>query len=142
MDKTALEPRIGIAWRPMGSTTTAVRGGYAIFHDSSWNQGAQGLWENPPYFAESDNFTGADCPFGNATSANPLNCGVSRLFLPIITSPPPPDTFPGTVQSQNLDFKQGIVQQFNLNVEHQLPGNVVLTWDTLARAAPIFWLTV
>ena len=127
MDKTALEPRIGIAWRPMGSTTTALRGGYAIFHDSSWNQGAQGLWENPPYFAESDNFTGADCPFGNATSANPLNCGVSRLFLPIITSPPPPDTFPGTVQSQNRDFKQGMVQQFNLNVEHQFPSNVVFT---------------
>jgi hypothetical protein len=127
MDMTALEPRIGIAWRPMGSQTTALRAGYAIFHDSSWNQGAQGLWENPPYFAESDNFSGADCPFGNATSANPLNCGVSRLFLPIITSPPPPDTFPGTVQSQNLDFKQGRVQQFNLNVEHQFPANVVFT---------------
>jgi len=49
------------------------------------------------------------------------------LFLPIYTSQPAPDTFPGTVQSQNLDFKQGRVQQFNLNIEHQLPGNVVLT---------------
>jgi hypothetical protein len=127
MDKTALEPRIGIAWRPMGSQTTALRAGYAIFHDSSWNQGAQGLWENPPYFAESDNFSGAGCPFGNATSVAPLNCGIQRLFLPIITSPPPPDTFPGTVQSQNLDFKQGMVQQFNLNVEHQFPANVVFT---------------
>jgi hypothetical protein len=127
MDMTALEPRIGIAWRPMGSQTTALRAGYAIFHDSSWNQGAQGLWENPPYFAESDNFSGAGCPFGNATSASPLNCGVSRLFLPIIASPPAPDAFPGTVQSQNLDYKQGRVQQFNLNVEHQFPGNVVFT---------------
>jgi hypothetical protein len=27
----------------------------------------------------------------------------------------------------NLNFKQGIIQQFNLNVERQLPGNVVLT---------------
>ncbi|MDP9160299.1 MAG: hypothetical protein M3O09_08735, partial [Acidobacteriota bacterium] len=32
-----------------------------------------------------------------------------------------------TIQSQNLNFKQGRVQQFNLNVEHQLPANVVLT---------------
>ena len=56
MDKTAFEPRIGVAWKPFGSQRTAIRGGYAIFHDSSWNQGAQGLWENPPYFAESDNF--------------------------------------------------------------------------------------
>jgi Carboxypeptidase regulatory-like domain/TonB-dependent Receptor Plug Domain len=126
MDKTAFEPRIGIAWKPFGSQSTAVRAGYAIFHDSSWNQGAQGLFENPPYFAESDNFPNVPCPFNNATSANPLDCGIQRLFLPVITTPPNPSTFPGAVQSQNLDFKQGMVQQLNLNVEHQL-GNVVLT---------------
>ena len=48
--------------------------------------------------------------------------GLQRTFLPIITAPPNPSTFPGTVQSQNLNFKQGMVQQFNLNVEHQLPA--------------------
>ncbi len=51
-DKTALEPRIGLAWKPLGSQKTAVRAGYAIFHDSAWSQGAQGLWQNPPYYAE------------------------------------------------------------------------------------------
>jgi len=130
MDKTAIEPRIGFAWKPMGSQTTAIRGGYAIFHDSSWNQGAQGLWENPPYFAESDNFYGP-CPFENTT----INCGTDRLFLqPLaggglgpITAPLSPSNYPGAVQSQNLDYKQGRVQQFNLNIEHQIPGNIVLT---------------
>jgi hypothetical protein len=130
MDKTAIEPRIGFAWKPMGSQTTAIRGGYAIFHDSSWNQGAQGLWENPPYFAESDNFYGP-CPFENTT----INCGTDRLFLqPIaggglgpITAPLSPSEYPGAVQSQNLDYKQGRVQQFNVNIEHQLPGRIVLT---------------
>ncbi len=52
--KTALEPRIGFAWKPMGSDKTAIRAGYAIFHDSAWNQGGQGLWQNPPYYAEVD----------------------------------------------------------------------------------------
>ncbi len=125
-DKTALEPRIGLAWKPFGSQNTSVRAGYAIFHDSSWNQGAQGLWENPPYFAESDNFSGL-CPFGNAASAAPLNCGLQRAFLPGFTAQPDPSTFTGTIQSMNLNFKQGMVQQFNLNIEHQLPGDVVLT---------------
>src|SRR5262249_30015048 len=37
MDKSAIEPRIGIAWKPFGLQNTAVRAGYAIFHDSSWN---------------------------------------------------------------------------------------------------------
>jgi hypothetical protein len=130
MDKTAFEPRIGVAWKPFGSQKTAIRGGYAIFHDSSWNQGAQGLWENPPYFAESDNFFGP-CPFNNAGAAAPLNCGNRYLFLDStlspITTPPSPQSFPGTLQSQNLNFQQGRVQQFNVNIEHQLPGNIVLT---------------
>ena len=47
-DKSAVEPRIGFAWKPMGSQNTAIRGGYAIFHDSSWNQGGQGLWRTLP----------------------------------------------------------------------------------------------
>src|SRR5208282_3796288 len=126
MDKTAFEPRIGLAWKPFGSQKTAIRAGYAVFHDSSWNQGAQGLWENPPYFAESDNFFGP-CPYNNAGSSTPLDCGNQRLFLPTITAPPNPQLYPGALQSQNLDFKQGRVQQFNLNFEHQLPGNIVLT---------------
>jgi hypothetical protein len=131
-DKTAFEPRIGLAWKPFGSQKTAVRAGYAIFHDSSWNQGGQGLWENPPYLAELDNFPVTPthplvCPFNNSGSATPLDCGNQRLFLPTITAPPNPQQYPGALQVQNLNFKQGRVQQFNVNIEHQLPGNVVLT---------------
>jgi hypothetical protein len=133
-DKRAVEPRIGLAWKPFGSQNTAIRAGYAIYHDSSWSQGAQGLWQNPPYYAEIDQFgffPGGPCPFGNATSAAPLNCGLQLALLQPnlqpFTAQPDPSTFTGTIQSQNLDFKQGTVQQFNINVERQLPGNFVLT---------------
>jgi hypothetical protein len=124
-DKTALEPRIGLSWKPMGSDKTAVRLGYGIFHDSAWNQGGQGLWQNPPYYAEVDPFpTGVCTPFGTA------GCGLSNGFLvngsPLL-SPQNPSDYTGTIQSANLNFKQGAVQQFNLNVEQQIPGNVVLT---------------
>jgi carboxypeptidase family protein len=122
IDRTAVEPRIGLAWKPFGSQNTAIRAGYAIFHDSSWNQGAQGLWQNPPFFAEAARGF-QFCPLGNTT----LNCGLSRSFLPPIVSPPDPTTFPGTLQSQNVDFKLGRVQQFNVNVERQVFGNLVLT---------------
>src|SRR6267378_3008070 len=68
---TAFEPRIGLAWKVLGSDKTAVRAGYAIYHDSAWSMGAQGLWQNPPFFAEADAFglaqqsgiPGAGCPF-------------------------------------------------------------------------------
>jgi hypothetical protein len=133
MQKAALEPRVGIAWKPFGSQSTVVRGGYAIFHDSSWNQGAQGLWENPPYFAESDYFGfGGACTFATAACAtiyglSPSAQSVSAGFLPIFTSPPNPLDFSGTLQAQNTNWKQGEVQQFNINVEHELPGQVLLT---------------
>jgi hypothetical protein len=128
MDKTALEPRIGVAWKPFGSGNTVVRGGYAIFHDSSWNQGAQGLWQNPPYYAESDGgpfITGA--PF-SCTLAAPT-CAPSSVSngFPIFTSPPTPATFTGTLFAEDTNFKQGRIQQFNINLERQLPGQVLLT---------------
>jgi hypothetical protein len=124
-DKTALEPRIGFSWKPMGSEKTVLRAGYAIFHDSAWNQGGQGLWQNPPYYAEVDPYpTGVCTPFGTP------GCGLSNGFLvngsPLV-APQNPASYTGTIQSANLNFKQGMIQQYNLNVERQLPGNVVLT---------------
>jgi hypothetical protein len=133
-DKTALEPRLGFAWKPMGSEKTAIRGGYGIVHDSAWNQGGQGLWQNPPYYAEVD--TGGLCATPTSTG-----CGLSNGFLlpvgtasttpvaggAVFSSPVNPQVYTGTIQSENRNFKQGVIQQFNLNVEHQLPGNVVLT---------------
>lgn len=134
-DKTAFEPRIGLAWKPMGSANTAIRLGYAIYHDSAWNQGGQGLWQNPPYYAEID-----PNPFA-LTYGSTVGSLSGGFLLPapqapstlavaggyVYDAPVNPDNYTGTIQSMNRNFKQGIVQQFNLNVERQLPGSIVLT---------------
>ena len=140
-DKTAVEPRIGLAWKPMGSDKTAIRAGYGIFHDSAWNQGGQGLWQNPPYYAEVD--TSGMCATPGCTNAGLSNGFLVATGTPSSTPVPPlapsgavgsvlngpvnPQLYTGTIQSQNRNFKQGMIQQYNLNIEQQLPGNVVLT---------------
>jgi hypothetical protein len=135
-DKSAIEPRIGLSWKVMGSDKTVIRAGYGILHDSSWNQGGQGLWQNPPYYAEvdpcpSDFCYGFNSAFGSLSggflvdpstpSSTPVAGGA------VLSGPVNPANYTGTIQSMNRDFRQGFVQQFNLNVERQLPGNVVLT---------------
>ena len=60
----------------MGSTKTAIRAGYAIFHDSAWNQGGQGLWQNPPFYAEVDPFATGFC-----ATLRGAGCGLSNGFL-------------------------------------------------------------
>jgi hypothetical protein len=135
-DKSAIEPRIGLSWKVMGSDKTVIRAGYGILHDSSWNQGGQGLWQNPPYYAEvdpcpSDFCYGFNSAFGSLSGgflvdpATPSSTPVAGGA--VLSGPVNPASYTGTIQSMNRNFRQGLVQQFNLNVEHQLPGNVVLT---------------
>ena len=69
----AYEPRVGLTWKVLGSDKTVLRLGFGIYHDSSWNQGAQGLWQNPPNLGESDQFPAtfsAGCAFAYSYCAS------------------------------------------------------------------------
>ncbi len=131
MNWTAFEPRVGLAWKVLGSDKTVLRAGYGIFHDSAWSQGAQGLWTNPPFFAESDKFGPAGCAFATSYCAvtlgqTPSGVSMSDAFYSYPT-PPSLSSFTGTLFTQPTNFKLGNVRQFNINIERQLPWNVVLT---------------
>jgi hypothetical protein len=127
-----LEPRIGAAYKILGSDKTVLRGGFAMYHDSAWSQGAQGLWQNPPFFAEGDIFQFGGCPVATPSGGTPA-CGpggaVSSISsgFPIFNTPPTLSTFTGTLFFQPRDFRPGQVAQWNVNLERQLPGNIVLT---------------
>jgi hypothetical protein len=111
MDWTTLEPRVGAAWKVLGSEKTVLRAGYALYHDSAWSQGAQGLWQNPPFLGESDNFSGAS-----------LSDGFQLLPTPSTVA-----NYQGAFNYEPTNLKLGRVQQYNVNVERQLFGSLVLT---------------
>jgi hypothetical protein len=136
MDWTAFEPRIGLAYKLFGSDKTVLRGGYAIFHDSAWSQGAQGLWQNPPFAAESFGISFGGCTYATAncalTHGQTPNIGTGQMVgiadgFPIITTPPDVSSFAGNFITENQNIKQGEMQQFNVNIERQLPASIVLT---------------
>ncbi len=127
------EPRVGATWKIAGSDKTVLRLGFGIYHDSSWNQGAQGLWQNPPNLGESDQFIGN---FSCITAASYCNStlgggayGVATTTggFPNLTSPQDITSFTGTYAYQPTNFQPGRVHQYNANIERQLPGNVLLT---------------
>ena len=111
MDWTALEPRFGAAWKVLGSDKTVIRAGYSLYHDSAWSQGAQGLWQNPPFLGESDNFSGPS-----------LSSGFALLPTPSTVA-----NYQGSFTYEPTNLKLGRVQQYNVNVERQLFGSLVLT---------------
>jgi len=134
MDWKDLEPRIGAAYKVLGSDKTVLRGGFSIYHDSVWSQGAQGLWQNPPFFAEGDIDQFGGCPAATPAGGTPA-CStgpggvtsISNGFINFGNTPPTLSTFTGTLFYEPQDFRHGQVVQYNANVERQLPGNVVLT---------------
>ena len=131
MDWTGLEPRIGGTWKVFGSDKTVLRAGYSIFHDSAWSQGAQGLWQNPPILGEYSGFGAQGCAFATSYCAatlgqSPSALSLSNGFVPLPT-PPTAASFQGTFAYEPTNAKHGMVQQYNVNVERQLIGNIVLT---------------
>jgi hypothetical protein len=133
MYKGAYEPRIGATWKVLGSDKTVMRLGFGMYHDSSWNQGAQGLWQNPPNLGESDQFIGGfSCISASsycATQGGGGAYGVATTSggFPLLPTQQDVTSFTGTYAYQPTNFQPGRVHQYNANVERQLPGNVLLT---------------
>ena len=131
MDWTNLEPRLGATWKVFGSDKTVLRLGYAIYHDSAWSQGAGGLWQNPPFLGESDAFGPQGCAFATSYCATTLGGSPSAISLSngfqAIPTPPTAANFTGNFNYEPTNLKHGMAQQYNVNVERQLVGNLVLT---------------
>lgn len=123
-------PRIGFAWDVFGNGKTAVRGGAGIFYDLG-NIGA--LISNDIFGTPPTSFQTIG-GFGGAPLQLPLDT------IPPIVNPNDPNSWIG-VGLSTVDYhaKQPHMYQYNLSVERQLPGNMVLSLSYVGSRGIHLW---
>ena len=121
-DYSNIEPRFGFSLSPYGpSHNSVIRGGYAIFHDTSHLGQSAGIHQNPPY-TNTYTFTTNDI-----NPSRVLIPGSTINGFPDNSQPRNPTTYTGSLVAQDRNFHQGIVQQFNINIQQGAPHGGVLT---------------
>jgi Carboxypeptidase regulatory-like domain/TonB dependent receptor-like, beta-barrel len=113
-DRTGFEPRLGFAWSPI--ERLVIRGGYGIYYDEGMFDVNSSLYFNPPFFTVSVFFPTAQSLL---TLADPF--AATNGYVP-----------PAQLSIVSPNFVPGYVQQWNLNVQREIPRAGVLT---LAYAA-------
>ncbi len=109
-DRTGIEPRIGVSWRPITGSTVVVRAGYGVYHDTSvYLNPVQNLAQQAPLSKSVNEQNSPSCPLTLANGF--VQCSSS------------------TAQSFGLDpkFRVGYAQDWNLAWQRDLPGAMQFT---------------
>jgi TonB dependent receptor-like, beta-barrel len=106
-----VSPRVGLAWRPFGSNSLVVRGGYGIFTSSFRGNATASAIVAPPYWTyESTGWSPAQLQrWETAWPDDP-----SKFVTP-------------SVGAAAADVKSNKVHEWNLSVQKELFGNSALT---------------
>lgn len=143
-DRKMIAPRLGIAYRPLGSSRLILRGGYGLYYVSiPWVWGSYQLVRNAPFTAElnyepaagtTPSLTFAD-PFPTGQGSNSAAVNPSANALPAHYRYPATHQWNLTIESQitaNSSLRisylgneaEHVTQQYNLNDPAPQPGTV------------------
>jgi hypothetical protein len=108
-DKSAIQPRIGIAWRPLPASSLVVRAGYGIYYNTSVYQTiASQMAQQSPLSTSFSVQNSAQNPLTLANGFNPTGISI-------------PNTF-----AIDPNFRVGYAHNWNASVQRDLPGGLVV----------------
>lgn len=120
---TTWGPRFGFAWQLPENTKMTVRGGYGIFYGTRIPNGWSGVpWGNKSGFTATNN---VNQPSPNTAAFNWDN-GYNGVVKQATMDPSMAYNLWGPVSWDPDGGRMGYTQQWNFNVERELPGNMVL----------------
>jgi len=108
-DKTGIQPRLAIAWRPVAGSSLVVRGGYGIYRNTSVYQSITTLLAQQPPLSTS--FTIPNTP------ANPLTLATGFVA---------PSTGIGNTFAVDPNFRVGTSHNWNASVQRDLPASLTV----------------
>ena len=109
-DKGGIEPRLGIAWRPISGSSTVVRAGYGIYYDTSVYQTIAVQMAQQP-------------PLSKTLSVQNSATDLLTLANGFIASP----SITGNTFAIDPNFRVGYAQNWQVAVQRDLPGSMQLT---------------
>jgi hypothetical protein len=117
-DRNNFAPRLGIAWKPTGKTV--VRAGYGI----NYNTGAlaaivQQLAFQPPFSFTQTNRTCSSPTDTNCLPPGQIGFNFSTIPSGMVTN----------IYGVDPNYRLGYVQIWNLNIQRELPADVILNVD-------------
>ncbi|MEQ1759186.1 MAG: carboxypeptidase-like regulatory domain-containing protein [Vicinamibacterales bacterium] len=108
-DRSGLQPRLGIAWRPIAGSSLVVRAGYGIYRNTSNYQALTLLMAQQP-------------PFSTAISVESSPTTPLTLRDGLLTSAASPATF-----AVDPDFRVSSAQNWQLLAQRDLPASLTLS---------------
>ena len=109
-DKRMVEPRVGIAWRPISRSSLLIRAGYGIYSDTSVYQTiAQQMAQQAPLSKSLSVQNSAACPLTLANGFSPCSSVTSDLY------------------AVDPNFRVGYAQNWQASLQRDLPGSLQLT---------------
>ncbi|WP_263364932.1 TonB-dependent receptor [Edaphobacter acidisoli] len=109
-DKSGIEPRVALSWRPFAASTVVVRAGYGIYHDTSVYQSlALSLAQQAPLSKSLSVDNSAACPLTLADGFNPCSSITQNTF------------------AVDPNLRVGYAQTWQLTMQRDLPFALQMT---------------